>query len=84
MIFFTHYLVFVNFFTLKLCCRCILLFGYTGNEKRPQYFFVLCTLVRAMMGFGACLVYSGTVPLINKLYPEKSGILTSIAQAALG
>ena len=36
------------------------------------------------MGFGACLVYSGTVPLVNKLYPEKAGILTSVAQSALG
>ncbi|XP_075260630.1 MFS-type transporter SLC18B1-like isoform X2 [Convolutriloba macropyga] len=62
----------------------IILFGYTGNETRPEYFFALCVCVRAMMGFGACLVYSGTVPLVNKLYPEKAGILTSVAQSALG
>ena len=67
-----------------ISASCNGLFGVMGYSVGGVPFIVVCTLVRALMGVGASMVWSTGVPLLVPIYPQWSGRITSLIETSIG
>ena len=67
-----------------LSATCNGLFGLMVYSIGGTPFIIVCTLVRALMGTGASMVWSTGVPLLVPIYPQWAGRITSLIETSIG
>ena len=59
-------------------------FGILGDSPDGLIYFVSCLVCRLFNGIGAAMLYSTAMPIAVQMYPEKTGIITTVIQTSLG
>ncbi|XP_075258435.1 MFS-type transporter SLC18B1-like [Convolutriloba macropyga] len=59
-------------------------FGLLSESPSGDVFFYLCLFTRMINGAGASMLYSTTIPMAVRMYPEKASLITTGVQVGVG